>query len=84
MGLASLRLNLVPSRLVGAVDRLALTTGNPVLSPHKRETGYRYEPAKFETGQSISGVRDPSATQNRHSGERLPLDQLQRRAAPRR
>jgi flavin reductase (DIM6/NTAB) family NADH-FMN oxidoreductase RutF len=40
-------LNLVPSHLVGAVDRLALTTGNPVLSPHKRETGYRYEPRKF-------------------------------------
>jgi flavin reductase (DIM6/NTAB) family NADH-FMN oxidoreductase RutF len=42
-------LNLVPSRLVAAVDRLALTTGNPVLGPHKRETGYRYEPRKFAT-----------------------------------
>src|SRR3954464_8099570 len=41
-------LNLVPSHLVDAVDRLALTTGNPVLGPHKRETGYRYEPRKFE------------------------------------
>src|SRR3954470_12934073 len=31
---------------------------------------------------AIRGVR--SATENLHSGERLPLDQLQRRAAPRR
>jgi flavin reductase (DIM6/NTAB) family NADH-FMN oxidoreductase RutF len=42
-------LNLVPSSLVGAVDRLALTTGSQVLSPHKQATGYRYEPRKFET-----------------------------------
>lgn len=40
-------LNLVPSTLVGAVDRLALTTGSPVLSAHKQATGYRYEPDKF-------------------------------------
>ncbi|MGN6427840.1 flavin reductase family protein [uncultured Leifsonia sp.] len=41
-------LNLAPSSLVDHVDRLALLTGEPVLTPHKRETGYRYEPRKFE------------------------------------
>jgi flavin reductase (DIM6/NTAB) family NADH-FMN oxidoreductase RutF len=41
-------LNLASADLVGHVDRLALLTGSPELSPHKRETGYRYEPRKFE------------------------------------
>jgi flavin reductase (DIM6/NTAB) family NADH-FMN oxidoreductase RutF len=41
-------LNLASSGLVDHVDRLALLTGTPELSPHKRETGYRYEPRKFE------------------------------------
>jgi flavin reductase (DIM6/NTAB) family NADH-FMN oxidoreductase RutF len=42
-------LNLASTDLVDHVDRLALLTGEPMLSPHKRETGYRYEPRKFET-----------------------------------
>ena len=41
-------LNLASAELVDHVDRLALLTGTPQLSPHKRETGYRYEPRKFE------------------------------------
>lgn len=41
-------LNLASSALVQHVDRLALLTGSPELSPHKRQTGYRYEPRKFE------------------------------------
>jgi len=41
-------LNLASADLVDQVDRLALLTGEPELSPHKRETGYRYEPRKFE------------------------------------
>lgn len=41
-------LNLAPSTLVEHVDHLALLTGEPVLSSHKRETGYRFEPRKFE------------------------------------
>ncbi len=41
-------LNLASTDLVDHVDRLALLTGSPELSPHKRETGYRYEPRKFE------------------------------------
>lgn len=40
-------LNLASSQLVEHVNRLALTTAEPVLTPHKRETGYRYEPLKF-------------------------------------
>jgi flavin reductase (DIM6/NTAB) family NADH-FMN oxidoreductase RutF len=50
-------LNLASSDLVAHVDRLALLTGSPELSPHKRETGYRYEPRKFE----VAGLtREPS------------------------
>jgi flavin reductase (DIM6/NTAB) family NADH-FMN oxidoreductase RutF len=50
-------LNLASSDLVNHVDRLALLTGSPDLSPHKRETGYRYEPRKFE----VAGLtREPS------------------------
>ena len=41
-------LNLASTNLVDHVDRLALLTGSPELSPHKRETGYRFEPRKFE------------------------------------
>jgi flavin reductase (DIM6/NTAB) family NADH-FMN oxidoreductase RutF len=41
-------LNLAPSTLVDHVDRLALLTGARELSEHKRTTGYRYEPRKFE------------------------------------
>jgi flavin reductase (DIM6/NTAB) family NADH-FMN oxidoreductase RutF len=41
-------LNLASTDLVDHVDRLALLTGSPELSQHKRETGYRYEPRKFE------------------------------------
>ena len=41
-------LNLAPAPLVDHVDRLALLTGTPHLSKHKRATGYRYEPRKFE------------------------------------
>jgi len=41
-------LNLAPSTLVDHVDRLALLTGSPELSGHKRATGYRHEPRKFE------------------------------------
>ncbi len=44
-------LNLASSDLVDHVDRLALLTGSPELSPHKRETGYRHEPRKFEAAR---------------------------------
>ncbi len=40
-------LNLPSAALAGAVDRLALLTGSPELTPHKIEKGYRYEPDKF-------------------------------------
>lgn len=40
-------LNLPSSSMVDAVDRIALTTGTPVVPEHKREQGYRYEPDKF-------------------------------------
>jgi flavin reductase (DIM6/NTAB) family NADH-FMN oxidoreductase RutF len=40
-------LNLPSAELVDAVDRLALLTGSPTLSPHKLEKGYRCEPDKF-------------------------------------
>lgn len=40
-------LNLVPSTLVDAVDRLALTTGSPRPSPGKLAMGYRHVPDKF-------------------------------------
>jgi flavin reductase (DIM6/NTAB) family NADH-FMN oxidoreductase RutF len=50
-------LNLPSADLVGHVDRLALLTGSPEMSPHKRDTGYRYEPRKFE----VAGLtREPS------------------------
>ncbi|GIH93783.1 flavin reductase family protein [Planobispora siamensis] len=40
-------LNLAPSSLVDAVDRLAMTTGASAVPPHKAEMGYRHEPRKF-------------------------------------
>lgn len=40
-------LNLVPSHLVDAVDRLALTTGSRAVPAHKAAIGYRYAPDKF-------------------------------------
>ncbi|WP_412543516.1 flavin reductase family protein [Longispora sp. K20-0274] len=40
-------LNLVPSTLVDAVDRLAMTTGAPVVPPHKAAQGYRHAADKF-------------------------------------
>ncbi|WP_034620704.1 flavin reductase family protein [Cellulomonas sp. URHE0023] len=40
-------LNLPSVHQVGAVDRLALTTGNDPVSARKRAVGYRYEPDKF-------------------------------------
>ena len=43
-------LNLVPSSLVDAVDRLAMTTGARIVPPRKAEMGYRYEPDKFAAG----------------------------------
>ncbi|MFC9973047.1 flavin reductase family protein [Spirillospora sp. NPDC127200] len=40
-------LNLAPSSMVGAVDRLAMTTGRAAVPEHKAAQGYRYEPDKF-------------------------------------
>ncbi|GIG56922.1 flavin reductase [Longispora fulva] len=40
-------LNLAPSTLVDAVDRLAMTTGTPDVPPGKAAQGYRHEPDKF-------------------------------------
>ena len=44
---SDLVLNLVDPSLVEAVDRLALLTGSPALTPGKRDKGYRVEPDKF-------------------------------------
>ena len=44
---SDLVLNLVDPSLVEAVDRLALLTGSPALTPGKRDRGYRVEPDKF-------------------------------------
>jgi flavin reductase (DIM6/NTAB) family NADH-FMN oxidoreductase RutF len=41
-------LNLVPSSLADAVDRLAMTTGAVAVPPRKAKMGYRFEPHKFE------------------------------------
>ncbi|MCM4083972.1 flavin reductase family protein [Paractinoplanes hotanensis] len=43
-------LNLPSSALVGAVDRIALTTGRPDVPPAKAEQGYRYVADKFALG----------------------------------
>jgi flavin reductase (DIM6/NTAB) family NADH-FMN oxidoreductase RutF len=40
-------LNLPSADLVGAVDRLALTTGRNPVPAYKEAMGYRYEPDKF-------------------------------------
>jgi flavin reductase (DIM6/NTAB) family NADH-FMN oxidoreductase RutF len=40
-------LNLAPSTLVSAVDRLALTTGRSDVPAYKAEMGYRFTPDKF-------------------------------------
>jgi len=40
-------LNLPPSYLVDAVDRIALTTGKPDITGYKRDQGYRYVADKF-------------------------------------
>jgi flavin reductase (DIM6/NTAB) family NADH-FMN oxidoreductase RutF len=40
-------LNLAPSTLVDAVDRLAMTTGSRVVPQYKADMGYRWEPDKF-------------------------------------
>jgi flavin reductase (DIM6/NTAB) family NADH-FMN oxidoreductase RutF len=42
-------LNLAPSSLVGAVDRLAMTTAATEVPPYKAAIGYRHEPDKFAT-----------------------------------
>ena len=42
-------LNLAPSSMADAVDRLALTTGAPVVPAHKAAIGYRYDGDKFAT-----------------------------------
>lgn len=43
-------LNLASVDQVGAVDRLARTTGSNPVPPHKVAMGYRYEPDKLGTG----------------------------------
>jgi flavin reductase (DIM6/NTAB) family NADH-FMN oxidoreductase RutF len=53
-------LNLVPSSLVDAVDRLALTTGSRIVPPRKAAMGYRYAPDKF----AVAGL-------TRQGGERV-------------
>lgn len=40
-------INLVSSAQADAVDRIALTTGSPAVSPFKQERGYRVERDKF-------------------------------------
>ncbi|MCX4747617.1 flavin reductase family protein [Kitasatospora sp. NBC_01287] len=43
-------LNLPSAAMAQAVDRIAMTTGNPAMSPTKERQGYRYEPDKFALG----------------------------------
>ncbi|MEV7774588.1 flavin reductase family protein [Kitasatospora sp. NPDC086791] len=56
-------LNLPSSAMVGAVDRIALTTGKRAVPDYKVEQGYRYEPDKFAAGglteQASDLVRAP-------------------------
>ncbi|HEX3964452.1 MAG TPA: flavin reductase family protein [Trebonia sp.] len=47
MGEGECVLNLPSADLAAAADRLALLTGSAVMTPHKVEKGYRYEPDKF-------------------------------------
>ncbi|MFD1939474.1 MULTISPECIES: flavin reductase family protein [Nonomuraea] len=60
-------LNLPSSAMVEAVDRLALTTGAPVVHPGKARQGYRYEPDKFGlaglTEQPSDLVKAPRAAE---------------------
>ncbi|MEU6172449.1 flavin reductase family protein [Streptantibioticus parmotrematis] len=42
-------LNLPSAAMADAVDRIALTTGEPEFSDRKRAQGYRFEPDKFGT-----------------------------------
>lgn len=44
-------LNLVPSNMVAAVDRLALLSGSAVLPEYKARQGYRLEPDKFRASE---------------------------------
>ncbi|MEN3537926.1 flavin reductase family protein [Microbispora sp. ZYX-F-249] len=56
-------LNLVPSTMVAAVDRLALLTANPQIREYRRNQGYRHERDKFGaaglTEQAADLVRAP-------------------------
>jgi flavin reductase (DIM6/NTAB) family NADH-FMN oxidoreductase RutF len=60
-------LNLAPASLVDAVDRLALTTGAPVVPASKAAMGYRHEPHKFAaaglTEQAADLVAAPRVAQ---------------------
>jgi flavin reductase (DIM6/NTAB) family NADH-FMN oxidoreductase RutF len=60
-------LNLPSSAMVDAVDRIALTTGKPVVPDYKAEQGYRYVPDKFAlaglTEQPSELVAPPRAAQ---------------------
>jgi flavin reductase (DIM6/NTAB) family NADH-FMN oxidoreductase RutF len=60
-------LNLPSPSIVDAVDRLALTTGTPVVPETKAAQGYRYEPDKFGTAglteQAGEVVRAPRVAQ---------------------
>jgi flavin reductase (DIM6/NTAB) family NADH-FMN oxidoreductase RutF len=60
-------LNLAPSSMADAVDRLALTTGTPVVPAYKEAIGYRYAPDKFElaglTEQAAEVVAAPRVAQ---------------------
>jgi flavin reductase (DIM6/NTAB) family NADH-FMN oxidoreductase RutF len=51
-------LNLPSPDLAAAVDRLALLTGSPEMTPHKVEKGYRYEPDKFRTARLTPRAAD--------------------------
>ncbi|MER8101106.1 flavin reductase family protein [Kitasatospora sp. NPDC094016] len=51
-------LNLPSSAMVDAVDRIALTTGKPVVADYKVKQGYRYEPDKFSVAQLTEQASD--------------------------
>lgn len=51
-------LNLVPSTMVDVVDRLALTTGKPEVSPKKAAMGYEFVPDKF----ALAGLTEQVST----------------------
>ncbi|MEV7924160.1 flavin reductase family protein [Kitasatospora sp. NPDC088779] len=51
-------LNLPSSAMVDAVDRIALTTGKPVVADYKVKQGYRYEPEKFSVAQLTEQASD--------------------------